>query len=50
MVHIDPQLLKDIQSNPYNFRKLTIKEIADYLNKQIMHIMKKENHYFTDDI
>lgn len=51
MVHIDPQLLKDIQSNPYTIlEKLTIKEIAGLL-KQANHAYHEEGKpLFTDDI
>lgn len=51
MVHIDPQLLKDINSNPYAIlEKLSIKEIAQIL-KQANHAYHEEGKpLFTDDI
>jgi len=51
MVHIDPQLLKDIQSNPYVIlEKLSIKEIAALI-KQANHAYHEEGKpLFSDDI
>ena len=51
MVHIDPQLLKDINSNPYTIlEKLSIKEISQIL-KQANHAYHEEGKpLFTDDI